>query len=239
MAESFAILLKNHPWNHYVDDNTALDPNKVVALSNNLQTEFQSWIASTGGAFGESDPSKQVLNDIGKLVSKLPDLTYPPDPNGDPGQKLLDAVYDRDRYMARFDKVKANWEVLLNAASEHGIFVITHTYCYPLFKQNPVTHYGRQTGPWFKPRFSQAKIADLRVRCICMKTMIDHYVSHILAPLKLKFKDTFDYVNVRKSNSDALFWNDEMHLTTGGFGNVASAIFATVKAHPRFKEALK
>lgn len=240
MAESFGVLLKNHPWNHYFNDKTGLDPNKVLTLSNNLESEMQAWInaSTSGGVFGESDPSKQDLNEIGKLVRALPDLKYPPDPNGDPGQKLLDAVFDRARYTARFDRVKANLEVLLNAASERGTFVIVHAYCYPLFRQNPTTHYGRQTGPWFAPRFSQAGIADLRVRCICLKALLDHFVSHILEPLKLAFVGTFTYVDTRKLNGDAYFWNDEMHLTTTGFGKVADAIFDALKAMNRFEEVL-
>lgn len=237
MAESFAVLLKNHPWNHYFNDKTGLDPNKVAALSSGLSNEMQAWVnaATGGGAFGESDPAKQRLDDTGKLVSTLPDFSYPPAPNGDPGQKLLDAVFDSARYTARFDQVKANWEVLLNAAGDRNISVLTHTYCYPLFKQNPTTHYGRQTGPWFAPRFAQAGIADLRVRCICMKAMIDHYVSYILDPLKQAFQGTFDYIDARALNRDETFWNDEMHLTTTGFGKVADLIYdKAVALFPQF-----
>jgi hypothetical protein len=239
MQESFAILLKNHPWNHYFHDKTGLNEQTQKDLADNLDAQFNAWLGGT--QFGESNPNNQRLNEIGKLVSALPDFTYPPDPNGDPGQKLLDAVFDSARYIARFEEVKTNWRVLLEATTERDTFVITHTYCYPLFKQNPTTHYGRQTGPWFAPRFGQAKIEDLRIRCICMKALIDHYVSFILQPLKdsEEFKNTFDYVDLRKFNHDAIFWNDEMHLTTGGFGNAATAIFQKLQNNPRFQDDLK
>jgi hypothetical protein len=248
IERSFAALLKNHRWNFYLNDRTEAETKKEQRDEFDLYTDLDQQLIALQKDFGESDPDKQSSNleSIGKKV--IDNFTLKndfdlPNPHGDQWQRLLATVFDSDRYRARLDKVKDHWLVLLKAAKERNIRVVTHSYCYPLFNENPSTVFGwgwtPRAGPWFVPRFEEARIIDRRIRRICLKAMIDNYVGYILQPLKdnNEYKDTFDYVNVRDLNVDAASWHDEMHLTAAGFEHVATRMYDSIKV--RFPEYLK
>lgn len=253
IEKSFAALLKNHRWNFYLNGKTEAETmagqaNGGQAAEDDLYVDLDQQLIALKKDFGESDPAKQAsaLETIGKKVTenfKLQHDSDLPNPNGDPYQQLLATVFDSDRYRARFDGVKNHWITLLEAAKERNIRVVTHSYCYPLFNENPTSVGGwgwfALAGPWFAPRFQEARIIDRRIRRICMKAMIDNYVGYVLQPLKEdnRFKDTFDYVDVRDKNANAESWHDEMHLTAIGFEHVAKKLYDNIKG--RFPEYLK
>jgi hypothetical protein len=229
MKQSFAALLKNHPWNFFLNPTGQLDgPGAVTA-------KLAPLLAALNSDFGESDVTKQdkVLDDIGKKVIKnLTSRANLPGEVGDAYDQLLTAVFDATRYKERFDTVMANWKRLLVTTTSLSIPVITHTYCYPLFSEKPTTVAGiPQAGPWFTPRFLEANILDRRIHKICLRNLIDNYVSYILTPLQNTYQGLFYFADGTDVNQDVDSWNDEIHLHSDGFKTVAERIFQKVKDH--------
>jgi hypothetical protein len=235
---SFASMLKSHRFNYAVRNDTE---------ANYLQEREDVWEQLAGimngiGNLGENDPIKQPgrLQEIGdKVIAEVPERQSFPDQPADVYDDILATVYDLTRYRARFDSVKANIQRLMDVVSALHIPVLTHTYCYPLYNENP-TYLGpesesvRITGPWFKPRFLEAGIPDRRVHKVCLKAMIDHYVLHILQPFTDQYKEIdpnqnvdlrFEYVDVRDWCMDVELWRDEMHLRSDGFIKIARELY--------------
>jgi hypothetical protein len=250
--KSFAILLNNHPWHLYDrTDGTMGSQQDEFSLYVDLDQLLDIAVDANGKVkdFGERDPTRQNLNDTGNIVIQnfnLDHLSDLPDPTSqDWRHKILTTVFDSVKYRARFDATLNNWRILLTAAETKGIPVIAHSYCYPVFSQKnttgPIASSKAYNGPWFAPRFYQANILDLRIRCICLKTMIDNFRGYVLDTLKAEFPGTFDYVDFVKLGlcQDASFWADEMHLTSPGFKILADALYKRIAGMNQFKSVFK
>jgi hypothetical protein len=242
LLQSFAVLLQNHPWNFFIRNKTGVPLGEAA-----MTAALDPLLAAVGSAFGP-DPAvlaalgvppgsvdntwaPLVLQPIGQqVIANWPDVVAP----GSPHDALLQFVFDRTSgsltglYEQRFSDTKANWEVLLTAAGNLGIPVISHTYGYPLFNENPASYFGAGnwniTGPWFNHRFREANIVDRRIEKICLKALLDDFVNKILKPLKAQYP-LFDYVDVRNLNSSTELWRDEMHLRSKAFNEVAENIY--------------
>lgn len=213
MEMSFAILLNDHPWNIFARETEPQKPNVQWK-------DLPGW-----NALG---PASQSPSEIGeKVVQNIPEFTKLPDPDGDLQQKLLATVFDAGRYQARYQEAANNLRTLLTAVTQlqPGTPVLTHTYCYPLFRQDGTKRVKWQTGPWFAPRFKQAGITDFRIRFICLKALLDNYVYSVLEVLKNEFPGTFDYVDVRNKNASTARWADEMHLHSEGYEVIATRLY--------------
>jgi hypothetical protein len=127
-----------------------------------------------------------------------------------------------------------NWQVLLNFAKTLNIPVITHTYGYPFFNEEATSVLGwewkKRTGPWFKPRFEEARIVDRRIRRICLKAILDNFRWYVLEELTQPGHGfDFEYVDVRDVNPAAGLWRDEMHLMPAGFKKIAEKIYQKIE----------
>lgn len=173
---------------------------------------------------------RTIIQDIGtKVIANFPD-----DPlSGGNADQLLKTVFDtrstNDGYFdRRYAAVEANWRILLNAAKQLGIPVISHTYGYPLFKETPASLLGLGraaiTGPWFTHRFSEARLIDRRVQKCCLKAFLDQFERAVFSKFKTQYQ--FDYVDSRNFNSDVDLWRDELHLHSTGYKKIAEAVFA-------------
>jgi len=215
MEKSFAILLNDHPWNQFV---------------RSFQKPDLKWENLPG--WKNLGPETQPVFEIGrKVVENIPEFTNYPDPDGGLPEQLLATVFDADRYRTRFEEVTNNWKIFLTAVKElqPGTPVFTHTYSYPFFSQEGtwVRKNKWLTGPWFKPRFEQAKISDYRIRFICLKAMLDNYKSCVLDVLKDsdEFQGMFNYVDVRADFKAPKWWADEMHLHSDGFEVIGAKLY--------------
>ncbi|MEN3370989.1 MAG: hypothetical protein V7609_3132 [Verrucomicrobiota bacterium] len=247
MQQSFAVLLRNHRWNFFLQNpsGTQLDETAMEAALTPL-------LAAVGTAFGPTPAMLQamgvppgsvsnawapmVLQPIGsKVIANFPD-TYSP---GSPAEALLHFVFDMGSitglWEQRYAQVKTLWQVLLTKTQGLGIPVVSHTYGYPLFNENPASYLGwgntNITGPWFNHRFREANITDRRIQKICLKAIVDNFVNVVFNPLKLQYP-LFDYVDIRNLNSATDLWRDEMHLRATGYKKIAEKIYETVAANP-------
>ncbi|MET0621669.1 MAG: hypothetical protein ABW250_01680 [Pyrinomonadaceae bacterium] len=225
---SFSVMLKNHRWYSY------FNPGVVLKDEAQMKAVLDPLLAALNQDFGPSNPQAQAgsLDEIGhKVIANFPD-TFALGSNED---LLFKEVFDAAVFAQRFAAVKTNLSTLLDEAQNRGIPVITHTYCYPLFSENPTSYFGegdwRITGPWFAHRFREAKVLDRRIQKICLKVILDRFVTDILQPLKAAYP-LFNYVDVRRLNASTDTWRDEMHLRGGGFREVASKIYDAIAAHP-------
>ncbi|HYY93266.1 MAG TPA: hypothetical protein VE713_02015, partial [Pyrinomonadaceae bacterium] len=232
MQLSFAVLLKNHRWRSY------FDPNVVLKDEAQMKAVLDPLLAALNQDFGPSDPQAQAdsLDEIGhKVIANFPDTFAP----GSNEELLFQEVLDPAAFAQRFAAVKSNLTNLLDEAQSRGIPVITHTYCYPLFCEKPTSYFGegnwRITGPWFGPRFREAKVLDRRIQKICLKVILDKFVTDILQPLKAAYP-LFDYVDVRRLSASTDSWRDEMHLRGAAYREVARKIYEAIAAHPNLSD---
>lgn len=244
MRKSFAALLKNHRWHFYLrGDNIANQLNKDQVFTDlNSKLLALPEIQADEKAFGEPRLAWQqpYMEGIGtQVIANFPERFTLPNPNGDDYDKLLTSVFDAAWYEERFDSVIANLKTLLDCAKVLNIPVISHSYGYPFFNEEPTTYLGwgdPLTGPWFGPRFREAQVFDRRIQRICLKVILDNYLGSVLYPLQQNYP-LFDFVDVRNTNSKVERWRDEMHLTKHGFKEIAEAIYDKVKARfPAFFE---
>lgn len=255
VKKSFAVLLKNHRWSLYLDGQppsaqwseaalTAHLDAKLNDLAVELGQDPNSWLGGSGAI--RQEIGKRVIQLIpGKVTTdsvtgaQTPGKVTLPGSVGDAHDLLLTAVLDATRYKDVFDSVKSNWQIILAEAKKSGIPVISHTYCYPFFNEYATSPGGggqlKVTGPWFKPRFEEANIANRRVRDICLKSVLDNYVGYVLEPLK-GFYNQFYYVDVRAENSEDARWRDEMHLRAEGFAVIAEKIYAVIQTLQKYQE---
>ena len=214
-------------------------------------------MTALGKDFGEPDAEKQynATQDLAeKAIAGIgPRSALPVTDNADVVDSLLGYIFDLEWYNKRFNDVKSNWQILLERARALQIPVITHSYCYPLFNENPTTLFGTgkvpRTGPWFNPRFREAQIMDRRVRKVCLKCLVDHFMGHILEPFRQQYKTfdpatqawdyPFDFVDVRNANSSVDKWRDEMHLYGLGFREVSKGLHKLISSRfPQFFDPL-
>jgi hypothetical protein len=228
MKRSFAVLLRNHRWYSY------FNPGVVLKDEAQMKALLDPLLAALNQDFGPSDLQTQAdsLDEIGhKVIANFPD-TFAPGSNED---LLIKEVFDPAGLVQRFAAMKINISTLLDEAQSRGIPVITHTYGYPLFSEKPTSVFGegnrRVTGPWFHPRFTEAKVMDRRIQKICMKAILDKFITDVLQPLKANYP-LLDYVDVRRFGASSDTWRDEMHLRGSGFREVARKIFDAIAAHP-------
>lgn len=233
IESSFAVLLKNHPWNLYLR-NRSLPANAKLAQATAaaIKNTVDGFLTNLGfnpsqlpATVGADESALEAAASIIKAQFQDTDLHFPgsaPDNyNG-----LLQFLFDEVRLTQRFAQVKTELETLLTYAQGKNIKVLTHTYCYPFYNEAFTTSLGFYVaGPWFKPRFLEANITSRFVRMICLKSILDNHVRLVLAPLKTQFPLHFDYVDVRTTIEHANLWNDEMHLKEAGFTLVANEIF--------------
>lgn len=229
MGQSFAILLRNHPWHAYA----TAEPLRDEAT---LSARFDDLFAAMGKDFGPSNREQQALSlqEIGhKVIAGFPDDVTLGD--GSLEAQLIEEVFDVTAFNLRYASVKNNWQILLDEAALRQIPVISHTYGYPLFNEDPTSALGFEqetlAGPWFITRFSEAKITDRRVQKICLKVILDKFVTDVLVPLKSQYP-LFDYVDIRNLNSSTDVWRDEMHLSGRGYRKIARKIYDLVAANP-------
>jgi hypothetical protein len=238
MEKSFAALLKNHRWNFYLEGKTEA---QMIAGQRNefdLYTDLDQQLIAISVDLGESDPDAQLSNmeEMGiKVIDNVPQIKTLPSPGGDEYSQLLATVFDVNRYMARLNSAIDNWKILLNKAKTLNIPVISQTYCYPFFSEEATSVLGwewnKRTGPWFKPRFEEARIIDRRIRRICLKAVLDNFKWYVLDELKKPVHEfDFDYVDVRNVNPLMTLWRDEMHLKPNGFKKIAEAIYNKIEA---------
>lgn len=232
VARSFAVLLRNHPWNAYCQGNPPIPQYEQV-----LATK----LAAVAGNFGAEDGD---LDTIGNLVIDhfTKNISFPPSKLS-PEDDLLSAVFDGVLLMQRLSDVKTNIERFLNLAKLHGATVITHTYAYPMFRTDGTTVTGQGgdplTGPWFWNRFEQALVIDPRIQKMALKSLIDNYVRLILSDIKSNpaYAGMFDYVDFRgmarllpEGWRAECYWRDEMHLKTRPYRTLANEMWPTIKS---------
>ena len=233
LGESFAALLKNHPWNFYLRGSMPPNPDSAAVVKTKLDAFLSALNLSTTVLDQSNDYSDDDVKAAGAAIInalKNATLTFPDSAN-DPYNQLLAAIFDKDRMSQRYTSIRTNIETLLAYTEPRNINVLTHTYCYPMFQQVPTMLVAggiHVAGPWFRPRFLQANIQSWFVRMICLKALIDIHVQLVLGPLKKNYSH-FNYVDLRGLNQDPLLWHDELHLTNAGFATAAQAIldFAT------------
>jgi hypothetical protein len=177
-----------------------------------------------------------ILQPIGdRVIANFPDDVQP----GSPEEALLNEIFDPVRFGDRYDQVRNRWTVLLTKAQQLGIPVVTHTYGYPLFDENPASllGWGKKglAGPWFNHRFREANIIDRRIEKICLKVLLDRFVNTVLKPLKAssQFSGIFDFVDVRGLNPSCDLWRDEMHLRAVGYRKLAEKMYDRISVHPK------
>jgi hypothetical protein len=234
MRRSFAALLQNHRWHAYLHNHAQLDEAAMTAILDPLLQAVGTFAQGSNVWPVPNLLAPFILQPIGdSVIANFPDDVLP----NTPAANLLTTVFDWPLFTARYGDVTNYLKVLLTKADSLGIPVITHTYCYPLFNENPTSllGYGRKdlAGPWFNNRFREANIASRVIEKIGLKTLLDGFVSAILNPLKAQFP-LFDYVDVRRLNSSTDLWRDEMHLRAPGFRNLAEQVFSRVASNPKF-----
>ena len=229
MKQSFAVLLNNHRWHCYFNPTVTLKDEAAMSAL------LQPLLAQLGKDFGPGNPGQQAksLQEIGeKVIANFPDTIS----QGSPEDLLIQAVFDPIAFAQRYADVKNNWKILLDEAAQRQIPVITHTYCYPLFNEEPTSVLSlaqeELAGPWFNNRFSEAKITDRRIQKICLKVILDKFVTDVLNPLKAQYP-LFDYVDIRRLNASTDMWRDEMHLRGSGYRKIARMIYDAIAANPK------
>ena len=225
MSRSFAILLRNHPWN--VFERTASLTLKSPAQIDQDFLDYFTYFDSIGRSF--TGINRTVMADA--VFKKFPDWRKFPYSIEDEFDQFLDEAYDTPRVAARFTAMKNNIEKLLIEAQGCGVKVLSHSYSYPFFNEKPTyaaaaLDVEKVTGPWFDKRFEQANIYDDRIKLICLKGLLDCFFDHVLTPLKNQYLDTFDFVDVRDKVLHPQYWRDEMHLKDKGFARVTNPIYA-------------
>lgn len=248
MEISFAVLLKNHPWNLFLNGL----PISQQKDEPTLRAELEQLVLNIGGDFGPTvqqiedeqlDPS-EVLQEIGtKVIANFPD---DPDSATSPAAKLLlEAVFDLGPPSAfadaRYTAIEARWRLLLKEAKKRGIPVLSHAYGYPLFSEAPASllGLGRRglSGPWFTRRFAEANIRDQRVQKMCLKAFLDRITLKVFDQFKTDYD--FDYVDSRNANSEVERWRDELHLKSPGYTKIAKELFGKVQQRwPAFFKVL-
>lgn len=250
MNGSFASLLKTHRWHSAIEGKTEAEHKQLASV---LLLEVAQRFSALGVDLGTSTLKDQPaqLQDIGdKVIQEIDERQGLPDPAIDDVDHLLASIFNVTRYKTRFNSVKNDLQQMLNVASALRIPVLMHSYCYPLYNESPTTLMGKPggkaviTGPWFTTRFVQAGIVDRRVQKICLKSLLDHFVMHILQPFKDQYKEVdvegnddfrFDYADVREVCMDASLWRDEMHLRGQGYIRVARKLYEKIAARfPQF-----
>lgn len=239
---SFAVLLKNHPWNRF------LAGQQVLPINNQLVSKM----LALGYDFGDnSDSLDEIANKI--IDNFRPQINFPYNVTS-PEDDFLDDVFDNVRIAQRYQEVKTNIETFLNMilpyAQIHGTKVIAHSYCYPLFRTTPTSlsgynilpnlfpRYSSLTGPWFSNRFAEAGIVDKRVQRVALKSLIDAYVTFVLEEIKQSnaYGGMFDFADLRYMPNakttwrDSSHWRDEMHLRGDSFAALAWQIYAVAKS---------
>jgi lysophospholipase L1-like esterase len=232
MRQSFAVLLNNHRWHFYFDQSVPLKDEAAMSAM------LQPLLAQLGKDFGPDDLMQQAnsLQEIGeKVIANFPDTFSP----GSPEDLLIQAVFDPIGFGQRYIDMKNNWKILLDEAAQRQIPVISHTYGYPLFNEEPtsITGSGKkaEAGPWFTLRFNEAKIIDRRIQKICLKVILDKFVTDVLNPLKAEYP-LFDYADIRNLNSSSETWRDEMHLRSSGYRKIADKIYLVIAGTPTLSQ---
>lgn len=232
MQRSFAVLLRNHRWFTHLNGTTQLSTADLLAVLAPLFAKLPY--------HGNLGVASDGLDYVGRQV-----IDYFPSDPAQPGfadeLALLDAVFDQTALIQRYVTVKANWQLLLEEAQTRSIPVVTHTYGYPLFNEEAVSYLGQGKqeveGPWFFNRFKEAGILHTPIQKICLKHILDRFVTDVLVPLKAAYPQVLDYADTRNINSDTSRWRDEMHLRSKGFELVAEAIYEVIA--PKFPSYLK
>ncbi|MEA2602072.1 MAG: hypothetical protein QOF89_3064 [Acidobacteriota bacterium] len=229
MRRSFAVLLKNHRWYSY------FNPSVILKDEAAMWVLLEPLLVQLGKDFGPSNLVQQAKSpqEIGtKVIANFPDTFSP----GSPEDLLIQAVFDPIGFGQRYIDVRTNWKILLDEATLRQIPVISHTYGYPLFNEEPTSVLGLgvkgRAGPWFNNRFKEAKISDRRIQKICLKAILDRFVTAVLNPLKAQYS-LFDYVDIRNLNSAIDLWRDEMHLRGSGFRKIAEKVYEKIVANPK------
>jgi hypothetical protein len=227
MRQSFAVLLQNHRWFSYFNGTTLKDEPTMTAILDPLLTALKK-------DFGPNDRILQAksLQEIGeKVIANFPQSILPSSPE----EQLINAIFDPIAFNQRFLDVKNNWMILLNEAQQRTIPVLTHGYGYPLFNEEATSTFGAEqqtwAGPWFFDRFWEANIQDRRIQKICLKVILDRFVTDVLDPLKAQYSN-FDYVDIRNLNSSIDTWRDEMHLRGSGYRKIAEQVYDAIVANP-------
>lgn len=241
MRNSFASLLKNHRWNLYLRrlDDQAMPKQKT---QDEMKHRLLPLLAATGIDAGTEIDSAQIRGT--KILNNFLIPTDFPPGKTDPLDQLLAEIFDEEWLQARYARVRLALETLLDKVAEHNsngrkIRVISHTYTYPFFSEDPTYVAGTKVvaGTWFVNRFIEANIVDKRIQKICLKSILDNFVRLVLRPLtkpeppdKSPYADFFEFVDVRKAIVDEGDWRDEMHLRSEGFEKVAGLIYPRVKS---------
>jgi hypothetical protein len=224
MSRSFAILLRNHPWNVFERTNGAA-LKSVAQIDQDFADHF-TYFDSIGRSYSGFDRMTMAV----AVLNGFPDGRAFPYSIDDEFDQFLDEAYDTPRVAARFTAMKSNIKKLLVEAQDCGVKVLGHSYSYPFFNEMPTyalasVGFDKITGPWFDKRFEQANLYDNRIKLICLKGLLDGFVDHVLTPLKTQYPNTFDFVDVRTNVLHPKYWRDEMHLKDDGFERVASPIY--------------